>query len=107
MGAFCRRENVPLVVMIFPVLYKLDAHYPFRNIHNLVAKEAQDDGAVVLDLLPSFQGRRATDLWVYPTDQHPNEKAHRIAAEALAAKLTATPAFLEKIANAAQSSSIP
>ncbi len=96
-GEFCRREKVPLVVMVFPILHKLNADYPFRAIHDMITQEAQNDGAVVLDLLPSFLGNNAADLRVHPTDQHPNEKAHRIAAEALAAKLAASPAFLEKI----------
>ena len=96
-GEFCRRGKIPLVVMVFPILHKLDADYPFRSIHDLVDQEAERDGAVVLDLLPSFLGHNAADLRVHPTDQHPNEKAHRIAAEALAAKLASTPALLEAI----------
>ena len=38
----------------------------------------------VLDLFPAFQGQRERDLWVHPSDQHPNEKAHAIAARAMA-----------------------
>ena len=104
LATFCRREKIPLVVMLFPILYKLDADYPFRAIHGMVAQEAETDGALVLDLLPSFQGKRAADLWVYPTDQHPNEKAHRIAAEALVAKLASFREFLEKIGQPARPS---
>ena len=30
-----------------------------------------------------FQGRRTADFWVHPVDHHPNELAHRLAAESL------------------------
>ena len=97
LGAFCQREKVPLIVMVFPILHELSANYPFRAIHGMVAQEADAGGALVLDLFPSFQGKSAADLRVHLTDQHPNEKAHRIAAETLAAKLASFPAFLEMI----------
>jgi hypothetical protein len=37
----------------------------------------------VLDLFDAFRGRDGPSLWVHPTNQHPNEEAHAIAAEAL------------------------
>ena len=37
-----------------------------------------------LSLLPAFAGEDDVDLWISPTDQHPNEKGHAIAAEAIA-----------------------
>lgn len=95
LAALCRQQNVPLVVMVFPMLYSLNEDYPFRALHHLVAQRAEANGAHVLDLLPAFEGKRATDLWVYPTDQHPNEKAHRIAAEALVEKLLSLPELRE------------
>ncbi len=90
--------------MVFPILHKLNASYPFRDIHGMVDQEAEAGGALALDLLPSFEGNSAPDLWVHPTDQHPNAKAHRIAAEALAAKLASFPAFLETIGQPASGS---
>ena len=35
------------------------------------------------ELLETFRGRRSAELWVHPVDHHPNEVAHRLAAEAL------------------------
>jgi hypothetical protein len=35
--------------------------------------------------LHAFSGHEAEDLWANPTDHHPNEIAHRIAADEIAA----------------------
>jgi hypothetical protein len=35
------------------------------------------------DLLPALRRRPTADLWVHPVDHHPNEIAHRLAAESL------------------------
>lgn len=96
-AALCRKNNVPLVVVLFPILYRLDAGHPFSDLHALVRQEVEAQGGRVLDLLPVFLGRRAEDLWVHPTDQHPNEKAHRIAAESIASFLAGTPGFLPRV----------
>ena len=35
------------------------------------------------NLLPAFMGMDGTQLWVSPFDQHPNERGHAVAAEAM------------------------
>lgn len=70
-------------VAIFPFMYRLDDTYPFADFHRLVARHCRAEGIAVLDLLDAFRGQTDTDLWVHPSDQHPNEVAHRIAAAAL------------------------
>jgi hypothetical protein len=37
----------------------------------------------VHDLLPAFGGHQDHQLWVHPTDHHPNEIAHDLAAGSL------------------------
>jgi hypothetical protein len=85
MGALCRERNVPFVVMIFPLFADpLDERYPFADIHAQVAQAAREAGAVVIDLLPAFRGLRSSLLVVDGADdEHPNEIAHRIAAQEL------------------------
>ncbi len=85
MGALCRERGVPFVVMIFPLFADpLDEGYPFADIHALVARAATDAGAVVIDLLPAYRGLRSSLLVVDGrNDEHPNEIAHRIAAQEL------------------------
>ncbi len=71
-------------VVIYPFLYRLDASYPFAPLHATVAAACRRAGIPVLDLLPTFRGQDYDELWVHPSDQHPNERAHALAARAVA-----------------------
>jgi hypothetical protein len=85
MGALCRERGVPFVVAIFPLFGNpLDDSYPFTEVHRTIAQSAAAAGARVVDLLPVYRGLR-WDLLVVDgvDDEHPNEIAHRIAAQAL------------------------
>jgi hypothetical protein len=85
MGTMCRTHGVPFVVAIFPLFGNpLDDRYPFPEIHRKVSDAAAEAGAKVVDLLPAYRGLR-WDLLVVDgaNDEHPNEIAHRIAANTL------------------------
>ncbi len=63
----------------------LDESYPFAAEHAKVAQAAAEAGARVLDLLPQYRGLDWRLLVVDGADdEHPNEIAHRIAAQAIA-----------------------
>ena len=85
MGGMCRERGVPLVVAIFPLFGNpLDERYPFADVHAKVAQAAAEAGAQVVDLLPAYRGLDGTLLVVDGADdEHPNEIAHRIAAQEL------------------------
>jgi hypothetical protein len=83
------KDHFRFVVVLFPILWELDGIYPFEDLHARIAAGCQEAGCEFVDLLPFFRGRRAESLWVHPTDQHPNEIAHAIAAERIAATLAA------------------
>jgi hypothetical protein len=85
-GGACRERGVPLVIAIFPLFGNpLDESYPFADVHAKVAAAAGSAGAQVVDLLPRYRGLRWELLVVDgPRDEHPNEIAQRIAADALA-----------------------
>jgi len=85
MGARCREKGVPFVVAIFPLFGNpLDARYPFPEIHAKVTQAAGEAGAKVIDLLPAYRGLRWELLVVNGVDdEHPNEIAHRIAANVI------------------------
>jgi hypothetical protein len=85
MGALCRTRGVPFVVAIFPLFGNpLDDTYPFPEIHRQVGDAAAGAGARVLDLLPAYRGLRWELLVVDgAADEHPNEIAHRIAANVI------------------------
>jgi lysophospholipase L1-like esterase len=78
-----RARGARLLIVIFPELYDLEA-YPFEALHGIVRAEAERLGIPVLDLLPAFRGTRAEELWVHPTDHHPNEVGHAIAEREIA-----------------------
>jgi hypothetical protein len=86
MGGMCRERGVPLVVAIFPLFGNpLDDRYPFAEIHAKVVQAAGEAGAKVVDLLPLYRGLDWKLLVVDGADdEHPNEIAHRIAAQAIA-----------------------
>jgi hypothetical protein len=81
------RAGVPVVLFIHPILFELDARYPFADIHLKVSEIGSEIEVPVFDLFEPFRGRNAESLWVHPSDQHPNEVAHRIAGDYAAAKL--------------------
>ena len=85
MGVLCRERGLPFVVAIFPLFGNpLDERYPFPEIHTKVAQAAAEAGAKVVDLLPAYRGLRWDILVVDGVDdEHPNEIAHRIAANVL------------------------
>jgi hypothetical protein len=75
--------------MIFPLFGNpLDESYPFAELHTGVASAATRAGAQVVDLLPAYRGLR-WELLVADgvEDEHPNEIAHRIAADVLVGAL--------------------
>jgi hypothetical protein len=85
MGALCRTRGVPFVVAIFPLFGNpLDGRYPFPEVHQKVSEAAAEAGARVVDLLPAYRGLRWELLVVDGVDdEHPNEIAHRIAANVI------------------------
>lgn len=79
----CEKNNIKLLVVIFPFFYNLNSNYPFQIIHDQLKKSCVTANIPVLDLLPYFKAYRGPELWVHPVDQHPNEVAHDIAAKAM------------------------
>ncbi len=89
MGRLCRLRRIPFVVVVFPLFGNaLDEGYPFVALHTAVDRAASASGARVVDLLPAYRGLR-WDLLVVDgvNDEHPNEIAHRIAANVILSSL--------------------
>ncbi|MFH0763227.1 MAG: SGNH/GDSL hydrolase family protein [Candidatus Omnitrophota bacterium] len=86
----CRENNIPCYVIYFPALYSLNDLYPFKDIHAMVKKEVEMEGAAFIDLFPYLKNRNAATLWVHPSDHHPNEIVHKIAAIAITDAITKT-----------------
>ena len=89
MGRRCRERRIPFVVVVFPLFGNpLDDGYPFAGVHASVDRAATAAGAHVVDLLPAYRGLRWELLVVDGVnDEHPNEIAHRIAANVILSSL--------------------
>jgi len=89
MASAARARGAPFVVVIFPLFGNpLDDSYPFTTVHEKVARAARDAGAQVVDLLAVYRGLRWDVLVVDGArDEHPNEIAHRIAANVILSSL--------------------
>ena len=84
-------ENIRLVIAILPMLSRLD-DYPYSQVHSAIRDLCGVLEIENVDLLDGFVGLDERDLWVHPTDQHPNHRAHRLIAEGIRAHLrTARP----------------
>jgi len=81
--------KIPLVAVTFPLFgLPLDDEYPFVPLHEKVAAAMQAIDVPNLDLLAIYRGIPIERLKVMPIrDFHPNEIAHRMAAEELYAWL--------------------
>jgi hypothetical protein len=78
------RQGARFAVAIWPLFVGLEGPYPFTAAHETIGEFCLGAGIPVLDLLDVFRDRRSSELWVHSVDRHPNEVAHRMAAEALA-----------------------
>jgi hypothetical protein len=72
-----------LLVAPWPLFVGLDRDYPFAPVHETIHRFCLVARIPHHDLLPVFLGRRASEFRVHPVDFHPNEVAHRMAAESL------------------------
>jgi hypothetical protein len=81
-----RGLGVDFKVVLFPVLEGLEGEYAHTRVHAELQGFFESQGVEVLDLLPTFRGRTSHELWVHPTDAHPNEQALSLAVEAMRAR---------------------
>ncbi len=73
----CRRNGAKLAVVIF----RQNSWQPWLRLVDAVNEAVRGTGIPVLDLGPTFLRSGAEELTVHPLDPHPNEVAHRLAAE--------------------------
>jgi hypothetical protein len=77
-----RERGGRFLVASWPLLVDLDA-YPFAAADETIARFCASASIPRVDLRVALRGHTAESLWVHPTDHHPNEVAHRLAADAL------------------------
>jgi len=81
----CKEKNVKFFAAVFPLFgMPMDDNYPFKALHEKVAATLNELGAGSLDLFETYKGIPIDRLQVIPGgDRHPNEIAHRLAAESI------------------------
>lgn len=85
-GAIAKERDIKVVLIIFPIIYKLD-NYPFIEINNFLTKVGNENGFYVINLLENYQAYEESELIVSKYDLHPNELGHKISAESILEKL--------------------
>lgn len=80
-------HGAQFVLVVLPMMSLLDERYPYLRLHEWVATFAKDNDVRSFDLLEVFRGMDERDLWVHPTDQHPNHVGHRLIADSVHAFL--------------------
>jgi hypothetical protein len=83
MRDFVASHGGRLSVVTWPMLNRLGKDYPFRETHERLDAFWKSLSVAHLDLYGVFENRDASDLVVNRFDAHPNEEAHRIAAQAV------------------------
>ena len=76
-------EGGRFLVASWPLMVHLEGDDPFADVTETIARFCLAAGIPRHDLRGAFRGRRTEALWVHPVDMHPNEVAHRLAAESL------------------------
>ncbi len=79
-----RNRGASVGLVVFPILMGLDDQYPFATVCDEIEEFARRQGIPCLSLLPAFIGQNGPDLWVSSFNQHPNARAHVLAAGAIA-----------------------
>ena len=76
-------KSIPMVLLVLPIFDSpMDDSYAYRDLHRKMREVGRSLGLPVLDLMEAYQGFDVYRLAVRPfTDAHPNELAHRIAAD--------------------------
>lgn len=72
-----------LVIVTFPFLHSLGPDYKFHETHKVLGEFWRTLEVPHLDLIEVYQSLESKDLMVNKRDPHPNEFAHRLAAESI------------------------
>jgi hypothetical protein len=82
LAAFTKAHGTKVLIPNLPELHDVQ-HYRLQKITNLVHESADQNGVPFVDLLPYVEGFPSPELWVAPSDPHPNGLAHKLFAEGI------------------------
>ena len=75
LAEYLKDRHIPLFVVHYPELHDLK-NYRFDGVREQLQRLSQKIGAEFIDLTDSVRGETETELWVSPSDAHPNAKAN-------------------------------
>jgi hypothetical protein len=90
-GSYSRQKGIKVIMAVFPTFpggkYALPEDFPDRALYEKVMDTARASGLYVIDLLPEYikKDKDFGEWRVRPTDGHPDEEAHEIAASEISA----------------------
>jgi lysophospholipase L1-like esterase len=79
----CRENGVTLHVALLPFIRTSGDKFHIADLHALMRRFFEVNQTPVVDLYPAIAGLPAEDLVVNRVDAHPNERAHKLFAEAI------------------------
>jgi len=82
LAAYCEENDIELLIAHLPDLRDVQ-NYRFGLITELIRQTANENDAAFVDLLPVLQFQASDDLWVSPSDPHPNAFGHKLIANGL------------------------
>ncbi|MGK0205811.1 MAG: hypothetical protein ACI9S9_004904, partial [Planctomycetota bacterium] len=84
-------RDLRLIIAVFPMVTQLNERYPLDGVHEIVGEFLKTEQIESVDLLSNFLGREESQLWVHPTDQHPNRIGQGLIAAGIRDYLKANP----------------
>ena len=82
-GSISKNKEIPVLVVIFPMIREEHGKYPYRDLHRKVAHAAIQNDLQVLDLYDVFSNYAPSEVILGPPDPHPSEFGHQLAAKAI------------------------
>lgn len=95
-ASVAKEEGVCATVLLHAGMYSFHSWHPFQRFYDRVAEAAAERGLYVATSYERFEGLEPSELWIHPTDSHPNAKGHKILADALKASIDSLPAECRK-----------
>jgi lysophospholipase L1-like esterase len=82
LATYAQQHRIRITMAMVPDIHNL-TNYPLGFVHDIFAQIARDNGFAYVDLLQTFQGMDAREIWAMPGDPHPNAKGHALMADAI------------------------
>lgn len=87
---YARKHGIRVTMAMVPDIHSL-TNYPLGFVHQIFQQTARENGFAYVDLLRTFQGLTAEEIYAMPGDPHPNAHGHALMADAIYRFMTQSP----------------